>query len=169
MGKALGGGWPIAACLGRSAVMSAWGPATGEALHTSTFLGHPVACAAAVETLRVIDDEGLVEAARDGGAWMISALRDRLDGVDGVVEVRGRGLLLGIELASGTTIADTAGARVWRTVVDCMRRGVITLPCAPDGGVLQLTPPATLTHAQRACLVDTVATAVRRTLAKETQ
>ncbi|MEE8148376.1 MAG: aspartate aminotransferase family protein, partial [Longimicrobiales bacterium] len=63
VGKALGGGLPLSACLGSERLMSAWPESAGEALHTSTFLGHPLSCAAGLAFLDVLDEENLVERA----------------------------------------------------------------------------------------------------------
>lgn len=147
VGKALGGGMPIAACLGRPEVMAAWGPSRGEALHTSTFLGHPVAAAAALATLQVLEDEAVPARAAEQGAHWLAELHVALDGLPGVLEIRGTGLMLGIELAD--LPGHTAGARVWQWVVQALRRGLIVLPAGARGEVLQLTPPVCVTADQR--------------------
>ncbi len=149
VGKALGGGFPVSACLGRPQVMAAWGPSKGEALHTSTFLGHPVAAAAAVASLRAIREEGLVERAKTAGAALQAALRERLGGHPAVREIRGRGLMQGVDLGDG--------GLAWRVVLGCLQRGVLLLPCGTGGHVVQLTPPAVTTDAQLAFIVDTLA------------
>lgn len=155
VGKALGGGWPVSACLGRPEVMAAWGPAQGEALHTSTFLGHPVACAAATEVLQVIRGERLTAVAtRDGGAWL-TALRAGLADHPAVVAIRGRGLMMGVQLRAPAGPVDAAAEMAWRVVVECMRAGVLLLPCGA-GDVIQLTPPVVMTSQQRAFVVQTL-------------
>ncbi|MCB9738971.1 MAG: aspartate aminotransferase family protein [Deltaproteobacteria bacterium] len=152
IGKALGGGFPVSACLGRPQVMAAWGPSAGEALHTSTFLGHPVAAAAAVAALTAIRDEGLVARARDDGAALLATLRDALGDHPAVREIRGRGLMLGVDLGDG--------GLAWRVVLGCLRRGVLLLPCGTGGHVVQLTPPAVMSAAQRTYVVDVLVDAV---------
>src|SRR5262249_10965210 len=72
VGKALGGGFPLSACLGSADVMGAWGASTGEALHTQTFLGHPVGCAAAVAVLDLLEG-GMVDRARACGEMLAEA------------------------------------------------------------------------------------------------
>ncbi len=154
VGKALGGGMPISACLGRPHVMAAWGRSTGEALHTSTFLGHPMACAAALETLRVIDDEDLLAVARAKGERLQRRLQTGLGDLPGLVEVRGRGLMIGVEWSAGPEHG--AGDRVLAAVGHCLRSGLLVLPCGPDASVLQLTPAATIAPAQLDALADIV-------------
>lgn len=156
VGKALGGGLPIAACLGRPEAMRAWGTSTGEARHTSTFLGHPVACAAALETLRVLADEQVPQRAAEEGELWRQGLADRLLDHPWVADVRGRGLMLGVELRDPAT-GEPGRALAWRTVVGAMQRGVLLLPCGVHGHVLQLTPPVGTTPEQRAVVVDVLA------------
>ncbi len=148
VGKALGGGFPIAACVSSPAVMAAWGESTGEALHTSTFLGHPLGCAAALAAIAVLEEERLVERAAALGEW----LRPRLEALPGVAAVRGRGLMWGLELQ------DAAGApdrqRAGRVVVEALRRGIILLPAGAHGNVLELVPPYTITEEQLQFALD---------------
>ena len=158
VGKALGGGMPMSACLGRPQVMAAWGESTGEALHTSTFLGHPVASAAALATLAVIEDAALVAAAAAKGERLMALLSAGLAHVPGVVEVRGQGLMLGVELHH--LGQKSAGERVLRVVGRALRQGVLLLPCGPSGCVLQLTPPACMTGAQLESLAAVVVDAI---------
>jgi 4-aminobutyrate aminotransferase/(S)-3-amino-2-methylpropionate transaminase len=132
-GKGLASGMPISVCLGREEVMDAWPESRGEALHTQTFLGHPPSCAAALASLAVLDEEKLVARAAETGAAARELLARRGAGHAGIREVRGAGLMLGIE-------CDT-GARAARALAEALRRGLILLPCGPEGRVLSVTPP----------------------------
>ena len=152
VGKALASGMPISACLGRAEVMAAWPASEGEALHTQTFLGHPPACAAALASLAVIEEEKLVERARESGALALERLRARLAGRPGVVDVRGRGLLLGVEL-------DTS-ERALGAFHEALRRGVITLPSGDDARVLSITPPLTIETDVLLAALDVLADAI---------
>lgn len=135
VGKALGGGMPISACLGSADVMRAWGDPGGEAIHTATFAGHPVACASALATLDVLEREHLVERSREvGAAWLEGLARLRRHEV--VRDVRGRGLMVGVELDDG--------ARTLSLVRALLERGWITLPAGQRAEVLSLTPPLTI-------------------------
>jgi 4-aminobutyrate aminotransferase/(S)-3-amino-2-methylpropionate transaminase len=136
VGKALAGGMPFSACLGRAGTMAAWPPSQGEALHTQTFLGHPPGCAAALATLAVIEDEQLVPRAAELGERALARLRAALGGAASVREVRGRGLLLGIEL--------DGGERALEACLRALRAGVIVLPSGDEGSVISVTPPLTI-------------------------
>jgi len=136
VGKALSGGMPISACLGLEHVMDAWPASKGEALHTQTFLAHPASCAAALASIRTIDDERLVDRAADSGATALAQLRERLSDNELVTDVRGLGLMIGIECISGKAAAKACDA--------ALRSGVILLPSGENGRVLSITPPLSI-------------------------
>lgn len=138
-GKALGGGLPIAAVIGRRQLMDRWST-PGEALHTATFVAHPLACAAALASLDVLEEEELPARAADLGARLAQRLRSWPERFAGAHEVRGRGLFQVVELADATL----AGS-----VVERLRgRGVLALAGGPEGRVLQITPPLTIAERQ---------------------
>ena len=133
VGKGLASGMPISACIGRAPVMDAWPTSHGEALHTQTFLGHPPSCAAALASMAVLDEERLVARAAQDGAAALAFLRERARATKRIAEVRGRGLMIGVECDSPET-----------ALLACRRalaRGVILLPSGDDGRVLSVTPP----------------------------
>ena len=92
--KALGNGVPIGACLARGAAADLFGPGN----HGSTFGGNPLACAAALAVCETLSTGRLWERAAETGERIMSGLRAAFDGMPGVLEVRGRGLMIGIEL-----------------------------------------------------------------------
>jgi 4-aminobutyrate aminotransferase/(S)-3-amino-2-methylpropionate transaminase len=160
LGKALGGGLPLSACVGRAEVMAAWPASDGEAIHTSTFLGHPLACAAGIAVLETTRRESVVDRVGDLGTRLLSELRDGLAGTTGVGEVRGLGLLGGVELLT----RDGAPAQGRAAVVaeSALSEGVLVLPAGEHGHVVELTPPASLTDAQKDAAVGVLARAVRK-------
>jgi acetylornithine aminotransferase len=94
LAKGLGSGVPIGACLARGAAADVFQPGN----HGSTFGGNPLACAAALATIAAIEEEGLLENARVRGEAIRAGLREALKGMHGVVEIRGEGMMIGIEL-----------------------------------------------------------------------
>lgn len=94
LAKGLGGGVPIGACLARGEAAEVFKPGN----HGSTFGGNPLACAAALATLEAVEKQSLRENAEKTGAYMLAQLKSMLADVAGVVEIRGQGLMLGIEL-----------------------------------------------------------------------
>ncbi len=140
VGKAMGGGLPLSACVASKDLMAAWGESTGEALHTSTFLGNPLSCAAALAALDVLEEEHLAERAMQIGVIFACGLRAvQASFPDKIVDVRGRGLMLGIELASPEMSLALVPA--------ALRRGLIMLP-AGDGRVLEFVPPLVISEEQ---------------------
>jgi predicted acetylornithine/succinylornithine family transaminase len=121
--KALGGGFPIGACVTT--------PEAGEVLepgdHGSTFAGGPVATAAALAVLEIVDDPVLLRHVRELGAY----LREKLEALDGVAGTRGRGLMVGVGLDDGID-AVAVGA-------DLLERGLVVNVPRPD--TLRLLPP----------------------------
>ena len=127
--KALGGGMPIGAVLAKESVAAAFVPGT----HGSTFGANPVCCRAALAVLGELTDNGVLENARRSGEHLGKALRKIASTTDRVVEVRGRGLMWGIELKDGA-----------RPMVDrALERGVILNATA--GNVVRLLPPLIIT------------------------
>jgi acetylornithine/N-succinyldiaminopimelate aminotransferase len=128
--KALGGGVPIGACI--------TGPAAADVLepgdHGSTFAGGPVATSAALAVLDVVDDPALLRQVRERGG----ELREGLLALDGVAEVRGRGLMIGVGLEQGIDAA-AIGA-------DLLGRGLVVNVPAPS--TLRLLPPLTVEPTQ---------------------
>jgi 4-aminobutyrate aminotransferase / (S)-3-amino-2-methylpropionate transaminase / 5-aminovalerate transaminase len=133
LGKGLGGGVPISACVGRASVMEAWGEHGGTLIHTGTHFGSPPACAALLATLEAVRKHDLAgRAARVGDAWRAELTRTGLD-------VRGRGLMVGIAVRDGAAALALARAM--------LARGYIVLTGGSAGNVLTLSPPLTIAPA----------------------
>ena len=94
LAKGLANGVPIGACLARGAAAELFAPGN----HGSTFGGNPLACAAALAVIRALEDDKLVDRAAKLGARLLAGFADKLQGVSGIEEIRGQGLLIGIEL-----------------------------------------------------------------------
>jgi 4-aminobutyrate aminotransferase-like enzyme len=146
LGKALTGGFPLSACVGRSDLMdTAWPAATGEAIHTSTFLGHPVGCAMALAQISELSDCNLIEQSAVMGSLLFERLAKLVIPQPFAISLRGKGLMLGMELhASGNT---SIFPYVWRIVKDMLQRGFILLPEGDEGTVISFTPPLTINRA----------------------
>ncbi len=150
IGKAMGGGLPISACVASAELMSVWGISTGEALHTSTFLGNPLACAAALAALDILEEENLPNRAVVQGKVFAEGLRRlQAEFPDLITEVRGRGLMLGLEMASPALALPLVPA--------ALRAGLIVLP-AGDGRVLEFVPPLVITTEQIDWCLETMRT-----------
>ncbi len=133
-GKALGGGLPIAAVVASRSLFRCW-ETQGEARHTATFIANPVACAAALAVLDVLEEEDLPARAARIGETMGRRLSS-WERHSGISAVRGRGLLWGVELRSAKI------AKRW--TAEALSKGVILLAGGPEGRVAQIVPPLTI-------------------------
>lgn len=146
LGKALAGGFPISACVGRSEVMgAAWPPSRGEAIHTSTFLGHPVGCAMALAQMEEIRDGKLAEKSAKLGEFLLAEL-SKLQNPKYLITARGLGLMAGLEIK--TPNGSPATDPTLRVIKAMLHRGYILLPEGEHGNVVSFTPPLTITKAQ---------------------
>ncbi len=129
--KGVASGLPLGGIMAGAHLMDQWPNGT----HGSTFGGNPIACAAAVATIEVLQAEGLCDRAIALGDRARAALRALR--APKVVEVRGVGAMIGVELT------DQAAAELVQR--RCLDRGVLVLTCGPQGNVLRLIPPLTMT------------------------
>jgi len=151
LAKGLGNGIPIGACLASGAAAKLFKPGS----HGSTFGGNPFACAAAIETLAIIEDEGLMQNAVAMGDLLRESFRTRFAGMQGVLDIRGQGLMIGIELAQ------PCGELVQRA----LDAGVLINVTADN--VIRLLPPLNFTREQAQLLVDAVVPLVTQFLAQQ--
>ncbi len=141
LAKAMAGGLPVGAALCGDAVQG-----VPSMSHGNTFGGSPVICAAGLATLRVLDEEGLVENAREAGRYFREGLAALAH--PAVREIRGMGLIIGVELKS----------RVTPVLRGLMERGILALPAGNT--VLRFLPPLSISRAE----IDQVVAATRESL-----
>jgi 4-aminobutyrate aminotransferase len=132
--KGIASGLPLAGIVAPRALMDRW--PTGA--HGSTFGGNPVACAAALATLDVLERTDGYRHAAELGRGAVERLRREVGGSPAVRDIRGIGLMIGVELADKATTEAVCRA--------CLDAGVIVLSCGPEENVLRLVPPLTITH-----------------------
>ena len=131
VGKGMAGGFPLAACVGRAPVMDSWPVSDGEAIHTSTFLGNPLGCAAALAAIGEMKRMKLADRAQQLGEYIQTRL-----------PVRGKGLMLGAPVAHPVKLCE-----------QLLQRGILALP---EGDVIGLTPPLTITRRQLDFAIATI-------------
>jgi 4-aminobutyrate aminotransferase-like enzyme len=135
IGKGMTGGFPIAACVGRAKVMDSWPESQGEAIHTSTFLGNPLGCAAALAAIGEMKRLKLGNRAAQLGRYIQTRL-----------PVRGKGLMLGLEVGDAPRLCE-----------QLLRRGIVAIPEGERGEVLGITPPLTITKRQLDFCINAIA------------
>jgi 4-aminobutyrate aminotransferase len=138
--KGIASGLPLGAIVARAELMS-WPPGS----HASTFGGNPVSCAAALETIRLIEDE-LMQNAADTGEYLLESVRKLMTRCSVIGDVRGRGLMIGIELVKDRATKEKAG--VWRdlAVQQCFEKGLLILGSGEN--TVRLMPPLIVSRAQ---------------------
>lgn len=155
LGKALTGGFPLSACVGRADLMDeAWPKSNGEAIHTSTFLGHPVGCAMALAQIAEIRRRGLVRQSYRLGKNLLAAL-NAVDGHPGLtLEARGCGLMAGLELRlpDGRPATDVC----LKIIKQMLHYGLILLPDGEHSNVISFTPPLTVSESELRQTVETL-------------
>jgi len=139
MAKALGGGLPLGAIIARKKIVS-W----EKGSHTSTFGGNPVACEASLATLEVIEKEGLMRNATEQGAYVQQRLRGIQRRTRLIGEVRGRGLMIGMELVRNQQTKERADVERDRIVQEAFRRGLLLLPCGRN--TIRISPPLNISR-----------------------
>lgn len=150
LGKGLTSGFPLSACVGRASVMDAWPETQGEALHTSTFLGNPLGCRMALESVRL----HLLPETLERVQAVVKRLREGLNGLEGkhCRKTHGIGLMLGLEIMNDAGGPDPA--RMGGVILAGLKDGLILLGGGRRGNVLSLTPPFDLSQAEVDYLVE---------------
>ena len=161
LGKGMGNGFPISACIGTTRVMYSWGQSTGDAVHTSTFLGNPLGSAVALAVIQEIEQKKFVDRSRAMGDLFRKELWKLKEKHPAIGDIRGAGLMIGMELVDRR--ADTSSRKKskkidWsatrasadfqpatdkakRFMGEAMRQGVVLLPSGPDHNTISITPP----------------------------
>ena len=158
MAKGIASGFPLGGFIARPEIAGAFQP--GE--HLSTFGGNPVSCAAAVATLDVIEDERLCENSARLGQWLLAKLETVAARQPAIAEVRGKGLMVGIELADRGG-ATTAAQQAVQMRAACRERGLIIGIGGFFGNVLRIQPPLVITEEQLGSAVATLDEALTAT------
>ncbi|MFG2485288.1 diaminobutyrate--2-oxoglutarate transaminase family protein [Streptomyces virginiae] len=154
LSKAIGGSLPLAVIVYR-ADLDVWGPGA----HAGTFRGNQLAMAAGTATLAFVRENRLAERAAALGERMLTALHGLACGHPCIGEVRGRGLMIGVELVDPDTGA-AAPALAAAVRQECLDRGLIVELGGRHGAVVRLLPPLTLTDEQAAAVLDRLADAI---------
>jgi 4-aminobutyrate aminotransferase/(S)-3-amino-2-methylpropionate transaminase len=131
---------------------AAWPASTGEAIHTSTYLGHPVGCAMALAQISEIRRRKLVERSARLGSFLLDHLRSEIRNRKLAIDARGIGLMVGVELRNAN--GSPATEECLRIIKEMLHRGFILLPEGEQANVISFTPPLTITETQLKQTVD---------------
>jgi 4-aminobutyrate aminotransferase-like enzyme len=148
LGKGMGNGFPISACIGSTRVMYSWGSSTGDAIHTSTFLGHPLGSAVALAVIRQIEERKFVDRSRMLGEFFRKELWKLKEKYPLITDIRGSGLMIGIELSENPQLGMKtklkqvpATDKAKRFMTEALKQGIVVIGSAPGHNVISITPP----------------------------
>ncbi|HEY3523640.1 MAG TPA: aspartate aminotransferase family protein [Candidatus Limnocylindrales bacterium] len=144
VGKAIANGLPLAAVVASRELHERW----GRGAHGTTFGGNPVACAAGLEVLATIADEDLVANARARGGQLVGGLRELASSDPRIGDIRGRGLMVGVELTKDRATREPDGELANAVIADAADRGLIVLTSGPGHEVVRWLPPLDVTAAE---------------------
>ncbi len=153
LAKALAAGYPLSAVVGRAEIMDAPGPSAIG----GTYVGNPVACAAAIAVLEVIEEEGLIERAEVVGKVIRTRWEQLAGDIPEVGDVRGLGSMIGVEMVSDRGTKDPDAPFVGRLMAETQRRGLITVACGMYHNVLRHMSPLVITEDQLDEAMDVLA------------
>ncbi len=158
LGKPMGNGHPVAAVVARSEIVDRF---AAEHEYFSTFGGNPVACAAALAVLDVIDDEGLLQNAATVGSLLRAAVEAMAADHPAIGDVRGRGLMVGVDLMTDRETREAASDLAHRVMNEMRERGVLISTTGRLGNVLKIRPPLVLTTAQAELIITALDESLR--------
>jgi 4-aminobutyrate aminotransferase-like enzyme len=144
MAKGIADGFPLGAMIAREEIAAAFKP--GD--HLSTFGGNPVSCAAALANIAYMQREQLPQRAAELGTWVMSEVRRWQQRFPLIGEVRGAGLMIGIELVEDRATKTPADARAGKLQAECLQRGLLVGVGGVYSNVLRLQPPLVITRSQ---------------------
>ncbi len=150
--KGLGNGFPIGACLARGEAAKVFQPGN----HGSTFGGNPLACAAALAVIETIETEQLCERAAELGDWMRNAFRQEFEGASYIRDIRGKGLMIGIELDQPCN----------ELAVLAKVKGIL-INITGEGRIVRLLPPLILSDSEASLIVGVISKLIKILVADE--
>jgi 4-aminobutyrate aminotransferase len=142
MAKGIAGGMPLSSFIAKKEITRKWKPGR----HGSTFGGNPVSCAAALATIQVLQEEQLTERAAKTGSHMLKEIQSMTKGMSHVGEVRGRGLMIGIDFNDKDGHPSKEMAE--KVAEKCLEHKMLVLTCGPQGQVIRLIPPLNISDSE---------------------
>jgi len=154
--KGIAAGLPLSATVASKELMDQWPLGS----HGTTFGGNPIACSAALASLEVIREEKLLDNTKEMGAYAISRLLEMKRELPIIRDVRGVGLMIGIELGDPQT-GEPSGEIVMEVLDTCLKNGVLFYLCGNSGEVIRMIPPLTINKEQIDAGLDVLRTAIQ--------
>jgi 4-aminobutyrate aminotransferase/4-aminobutyrate aminotransferase/(S)-3-amino-2-methylpropionate transaminase len=147
VGKGLSSGYPISAVIGNSSIMEkAWGKFSGESIHTSTFQGNPLGCEISIASIEYIQNNDLIQKSSNSGLYFKKKLKEKLESHPLVGDIRGSGLMIGIEFVIDKKSKKANSEFCWNVMREGLQEGLLFLNGGHQVNVLCLTPPLTISE-----------------------
>jgi 4-aminobutyrate aminotransferase len=153
--KGIASGFPLSAVVATEKLMNKW----PSGAHGTTFGGNPVACAAAIATIQVIEEEGLLAKAAAGGERALARLAELAERYPAIGDVRGFGYMIGVEFVTKGGAADADACR--KVLEHCLAQGLILINCGLERNVVRFIPPLIVTDAEMGMALDIFEQAVQ--------
>ncbi|WP_419744168.1 aspartate aminotransferase family protein (plasmid) [Macrococcoides bohemicum] len=145
IGKGLSGGFPISAMIGKKNIVDgAWSRFEGESIHTSTFQGNPIGCAMSLASIDYIIENDLIKASKEKGEYFINQLKNELSSYEIIGEIRGSGLMIGIEIVKNAHSKEPDPEKCWDMMRFALNKGILLLNGGHEVNTICLTPPLTI-------------------------
>jgi 4-aminobutyrate aminotransferase len=154
LGKGLASGFPISACMAKPEIMESWQSRDTESTHSSTFLGHPVGCAAALASISEIEEKNLVQRSSQLGGYFMERMQAIQSRYSIVGDVRGKGLLIGMEIVRNRKTKEPGEEEAAKIIRFALEQGVILNRGGRFENVLKMSPPLVITQDQLDCAAD---------------
>lgn len=152
--KGIASGFPLSALVSRKDIMGQW----PVGAHGTTFGGNPVSCAAAIGTIETIRDDGLLPRCRELGERAVTRFRALQEQYPFIGDVRGMGLMIGVELVQGDGTPAVGGCE--RLLGECLQRGLIVINCGHARNIVRFIPPLTMSDGELDEALDIFAAAL---------
>ena len=136
--KAIASGLPLSAVVGRAEIMDLPGGS-----HATTFGGNPISCRVALEVIRIIEEEKLLENASRVGEYIMKRFRELQDHLEIIGDVRGKGLMIGVELVRNRETKEPARKELAKVIIESFKRGVLIIGAGLS--TLRIAPPLNIT------------------------
>lgn len=154
MGKAIASGMPLSALVGRSEILESW----STPVHFINGAGNPISCAASLATIDVLEEENLAQNAVDQGNYIMEHFRELMRRYDFIGDVRGRGLLIGVDIVKDRVTRERDKTRTAKICWSCWEKGLIL--AFFSGNILRIAPPLTLTRTEAKHAMDIIERAI---------
>lgn len=159
LAKGIASGLPLGACVAKKELMDKW----TTSAHGGTYIGNPVSCAAGLATINIIEEEGLLDNAYESGKLIMSLLNDAKKNLPVIGDVRGVGLMIGVEFIDPTT--KEPNTELVKTIKQkSLEKGLVVISCGDNDQVIRLIPALIITKEQAKEAIDIFISAIKESI-----